>query len=94
MTQAVDIELPENLTIANSHAFHDELEAVIEKQPSNDLVLHAEKVNRADTAGLQLMLAFVQSSRERQVNVVWDKPSTTLLDTAAALGITTTLGLH
>jgi anti-anti-sigma factor len=94
MSQAVDIELPENLTISNAHKFHDELEELIEKQPSSDLVLHADKVNRADTSGIQLILALVQSSKERQVNVSWEKPSDTLIDAATVLGLSTSLGLH
>lgn len=94
MTQAVEIELPENLTIANAHKFHDELELLIEKQPSHDMILQAGKVSRADTSGLQLLLSLVQSCKERQVNVVWDKPSAKLIDAAAVLGLSTTLDLH
>ncbi|WP_096084566.1 STAS domain-containing protein [Agaribacterium haliotis] len=94
MGSKLDFTLPENLTIAQAHALHDELEALIEKAEADELVLHAAKVSRADTAGMQLVLALVNASKERQMGLVWDQPSQKFLDAAKILGIETALGLH
>ena len=94
MAQRLEYKLPDSLTITHAHTLHDELEALIEKNQADELVLHAADVSRADTAGLQLMLALVKSSKERQMAVIWDHPSQKLLDAAKILGIQSALNLN
>lgn len=91
---AIEMKLPENLTVAHAHALHDEFEELLNKKNIDQLVVHAAGVNRADTAGLQLMLAVVQATNERQISLSWDKPSENLIQVAVTLGIRDALGLH
>ncbi|WP_370978916.1 lipid asymmetry maintenance protein MlaB [Agaribacterium sp. ZY112] len=94
MPDKLEFTLPESLTIAQAHALHDELEALIEKKEADELVLHASNVGRADTAGMQLMLALVRFGKERQMSISWDQPSEKIISAAKILGIHSELGLH
>lgn len=91
---AVEITLPESLTVAHAHALHDEAEALLNKERAEELIVHADKVSRADTAGLQLLLAISKAAKERQIPLSWDQPSEKLVQVAAILGLNETLELH
>lgn len=94
MAATVDISLPENLTIANVHGLHEELEALVGQHENDRVVIHAESVNRADTAGLQLLLAFVHTAKEHQITLDWQEPSEKLISAANVLGLEEALGIH
>ena len=94
MAKAMKIELPEQLTINHAHACHDEWEVLLEKPTANELIVTADKVSRVDTAGLQLLLALVQSSKEASITVAWESPSVSLIEAADVLGLTAQLHLH
>ncbi|ACR12888.1 STAS domain-containing protein [Teredinibacter turnerae] len=94
MAHSVDFNLPENMTIANIHSMHEEFEALVDKQDCDEVVLKGEGVVRADTAGLQLLVAFVQATKERQINVTWDHPSEKLCKAAEILGVASYIGIH
>ncbi|TVZ38589.1 ABC-type transporter Mla MlaB component [Alteromonadaceae bacterium 2753L.S.0a.02] len=94
MAHAVDFNLPENMTIANIHGLHEEFEALVDKQDCDQVNLHGQAVTRADTAGLQLLVAFIQATRERQINVTWDHPSEKLCTAAELLGLSQAIGIH
>ena len=91
---AVEMALPKNLTVAQAHALHDEFESVLDKDNTEELIIHAESVARADTAGLQLMVAVAQVAKERQIGLTWDKPSEKLVEVASTLGLNDALGFH
>jgi anti-anti-sigma regulatory factor len=93
MASKLDYKLPENLTIANVNSVHEELEALMGKQECDEIVLKADKVKRADTAGLQLILAFVNAAHASHIELVWNKPSQDLCDAATILGLASALGL-
>ncbi len=94
MTASVDFQLPQDLTIANAHALHEQLEALVDQKDHDRIVLHASAVARADTAGIQLLLAFVNSAREHSIDLDWDKPSATLVNAANVLGMERALGIQ
>ncbi|VUD56412.1 hypothetical protein TDB9533_02067 [Thalassocella blandensis] len=94
MATSVDFHLPQNLTIANVQGLHDQLEALVGEQDCDKVTLQAEDVQRADTAGIQLLLAFVHASKERQIAVDWKEPSDKLRAAAKVLGLDQDLGLH
>lgn len=94
MATTVNVNLPENLTIANIHSLHEQLESLVDKQECDSVILNADSVQRADTAGLQLLLAFVHASRERQIEVTWDHPSDKLCIAADILGLSKSIGIH
>ena len=90
----IDFHLPENLTIANIHGLHEEFESIIEQKNCDKIVLQAADVERADTAGIQLLVAFVNASKERKITVGWDNPSEKLCNASGLLGLDGALGLH
>lgn len=94
MASTIDVHLPENLTIANVHGLHEQLEAIVGEKDYDRVVLQAEDVQRADTAGLQLLTAFVHAAKERQLNLDWDKPSDKLCSAASLLGLDGALGIQ
>jgi len=57
------------------------------------VVLHASDVAQADTAALQLLLAYWQDASGRGVPVRWETPSQALRETARLLGVGSQLGL-
>ena len=94
MSSTVDLNLPESLIINQAHELHDEFETLLEKSSCSEIVLHADKVSRVDTAGIQLLLALVKATRERSIDVSWDAPSAKLQEVAGILGLSTELDLH
>lgn len=94
MAATIDFHLPENLTIANVQGLHEQLEALVGEKDFDKVVLQAEYVQRADTAGIQLLLAFVHATKERQIEIDWDQPSEKLCSAAKVLGLDSVLGLH
>lgn len=87
MSQSVELELPEILTVAHVQALHEQLEALVDDENNDTIVARAKDVRRIDTAGLQLLLAAKVAAKERQITWVWDQPSDVLLDGAHLLGM-------
>lgn len=94
MANTVEIDLPENLTVANIHPIHEQLEAMVDDQSHDQIVIHAGSVNRADTAGIQLLYAFVVAARDRQIVLSWDQPTSKLINAIDILGMTEAIGIH
>ncbi|MDT8385397.1 MAG: STAS domain-containing protein [Gammaproteobacteria bacterium] len=67
------------------------LEALTTKQP---VELDASGVERADTAALQLLSAFMQDAHSQQQTVHWKDPSPALRQSAALLGLSPFLQLE
>jgi len=84
-------DLPDNLTIANAEALHEELESLA--NGSVDVVLNASAVSRADTAGLQILYAFQQALKSHNAKLSWSAPSSVLIETAEQLGLKQHLAL-
>ena len=93
MASTLDFKLPENLTIANVQHLHEVLEDIIDRKECDSIVLQAESVERADTAGLQLMLAFVNASKNEHLTLSWKSPSEKLCSAASMLGLEEALGI-
>jgi len=87
----ITFDLPDNLTIANAEALHEELEALA--NGSADVVLNASAVSRADTAGLQILYAFQQALKSHDASISWSSPSSVLIETAEQLGLKQHLAL-
>lgn len=93
MTSKVDFTLSEQITISAVAAMHEDLEALIARQDCDKVVLKAAAVKRVDTAGMQLLLAFVIAVRDGHISLTWNKPSKILLEAASVLGLQQALGL-
>ena len=94
MASEIDFRLPDNLTIANVQQLHEELEALVSEKDCEKITLEAEGIQRADTAGLQLLLAFVNTAKEGHIGLAWNKPSAKLCSAASVLGLESALGLN
>lgn len=57
------------------------------------VVLEADSIEKADTAALQLLSAFVNDAKAKGLAVQWRQPSAVLLRSAELLGLTEFLGL-
>jgi anti-anti-sigma regulatory factor len=87
MSQTVELELPENLTVTHVQALHERLEALVDDKQNDSIIAHAANVVRIDTAGLQLLLVARNAAKERQISWVWDQPSEVLISGARLLGM-------
>ena len=94
MSKTAELQLPENLTITNIHPIHERLESLVGSQTHDHIVIKSEAVQKADTAGLQLLYAFHMAAKERQISLAWHSPSDKLLQVANTLGMGGVLGLN
>ena len=94
MANSVTVDLPDNLTIANIHPIHERFEALVDDKSNDQITIRAGAVTRADTAGIQLLRAFIVAAKERQIAVAWDSPSPKLCAAADILGMKESLGMH
>lgn len=92
MANSVTVDLPDNLTIATVEALHEQLDPFA--VGSQDVVLNGVNVERADTAGLQMLYAFSQALKSHNAEMSWMNPSSALTDAAKNLGLTEHLALN
>jgi len=79
------VALAADLVIADAAGLHAQLgEALGQPEP---VVLDAAEVARLDTAGLQLLLAFVQARDEALAKWHWENVGAALRDCAAQVGL-------
>ena len=60
---------------------------------AQSVTLQAQAVERADTAGLQLLAAFFIDARAKEIDIAWQSPSEPLIKAAALLGLSKVLSL-
>lgn len=85
MANQTTLNLGSALDIVHVGALKPRLLAALKKKPH--VVLIADKVERSDTAGVQLIYSFIQYALEKDVAVTWQKPSDYLMDIVAKLGM-------
>ncbi len=85
MAKPIIVNLPENLTIAGVEGLYSQLDPYV--HDTQDVVLNGKKVDRADTAGLQTLMAFLTAMDKNHVKVSWGDTSETLVDAANNLGL-------
>ena len=59
--------------------------------PGTEITLIADQVERADTAGLQLLVSFLRTAAKQNITCQWQGVSTPLQDAADLLGLSTAL---
>ncbi len=85
MTESIVVDLPENLTIATADSLHQRLDEYV--LGHSDIVLNPAEVNRIDTAGLQLIYAFIISLKKQNLGCTWASKSDVITDAAIQLGL-------
>ena len=91
MSDVVVIELPERMDIAAAESTHVTLENVI--QEGKPVSLSAANVNKLDTAGVQVLVGFFTEAQNHHINVAWQEPSETILNTFTFLSLSDQVGL-
>ncbi|MEZ5498482.1 MAG: STAS domain-containing protein [Steroidobacteraceae bacterium] len=84
------VVLPSQITIREAAKLRTQLLAAL-SQPSERV--DGTQVSRIDTAGIQVILAYVQDRARAGRSVSWCAVSDALRDAAARLGLTQSLGL-
>ena len=84
-TQPTVIPCDDSLDISVVHELYQTLQQVVET--SNPLVIDATNVERIDTAGLQLLCAFMQHAQDRSITVQWHQPAPAVYDAARLLDL-------
>ena len=79
------VALAADLVIADAAGLHAQLGEALARPES--VVLDAADVARLDTAGLQLLLAFVQARDEALAEWHWENVGAALRDCAAQMGL-------
>ena len=85
------LDLPANLTISTAEALHEKLEPLLLKD--SDIAIVGKDVERVDTAGLQLVLAFKNALVKRNLGFTWKNYSDALFNAALQLGLEKHLAL-
>jgi anti-anti-sigma regulatory factor len=80
-----------SLDIAEVQLLYGQLQHLLTKR--QPVVLDAAQVERADSAALQLLSAFVQEAQTRGMQVHWEQPSAALLDAVRLLDLGAYLAL-
>ena len=91
MSTKTTLSLGKLLDVSQAEALYKKMAASLDK--ASVIQLNADKVERADVAGLQLVLALSNEAQTRGGKILWHKPSTVLTDMATSLGLHQALGL-
>lgn len=79
------LALPVQCTLAQAEPLRAQLLRALSRD--GEVHLDAARVEAADTAGLQVLAAFVQQVRQQGRSVHWHNPASVLLAAAAQLGL-------
>lgn len=91
MTAKTSFSCGESLDVTVARSLQSRLQKSLQK--SSVVELKADAVTKADTAGLQLFVALKKEIDSTSGEMIWKKPSKSLIDAAILLGLDKTLGL-
>lgn len=86
------IQVPQELGMPNVDGFKEELSKFLASD-AGEYTLDASEVTRIDTAGIQLLLAFVRELEHQARAVHWHEPSPVILNAAHTLAVSQAMGL-
>ena len=92
MTTKTTFSCGDALDIVHAIALHGRLLKSLAK--SSTIELKASKVEKADTAGLQLMISLSEEIKKTGGNLIWKNPSPALIKAAKLLGVSQQLKLN
>ena len=92
MAKKTSVSLGTALDIVHAEALKKRLTTALEKQLP--VVLISDKVEKADTSGLQLICAFANKLEQNGLPLSWQKPSDALRQTSEILGLSDSLRLE
>ena len=80
------VKLPQTMSIADAAGLKSRLQEIIEVNPGR-IIIDLDAVISADTAGLQLLTAFVTTATRNGSRVQWDNLSVPLYMAACQLNL-------
>lgn len=86
------VDFGEMLTIANVGEIYAQLLALMADGKS--VSLDCSKIERIDTAGLQLLLAYAKEAENQSLPLDWQAPSESFVQSASSLGLASMLNLE
>lgn len=89
MGDKTTVSLGAALDIMHAAGLKERLDAALQKKPN--VVLISDKVERADTAGLQLIYAFKRELTAQGKQMSWQKPTDSLITACQTLGMASAL---
>ncbi len=92
MKEKTCITLGELLCITNAESMYKRFIKAL--SVSNTIEIKADKVQKVDTAGLQIVVAVKRKLDKSGGNIMWNKPSKELIDSARILGVSSIIGLN
>ena len=92
MSKNTTVSLGNALDIAHAALVKERLVASLKKK--SRIVLIADKVEKVDTAGLQLVYAFKLEAETLDKHLAWQKPSTVLKNACHSLGMSEALNIN
>ncbi|MCW8901571.1 MAG: STAS domain-containing protein [Gammaproteobacteria bacterium] len=84
-------EIQDVQDISSVAGVYEEMKVLLKNKK---VILDGEKVERIDTASLQLFYSFVQQAKMNSVEVVWRSPSDAIKNSARLLGMEDALQLN
>ena len=84
------LELEAVITISEAQRLYEELQGHLDR--GGDICINAGEVHMIDTAGLQLLLAFVLEVKNQNRSISWQAVSPAFKETAELLGMMELLG--
>jgi anti-anti-sigma regulatory factor len=89
--QITEVVFEESMDITMVLQYQEQLSQFLHEQ--KQIVLNAEKIERIDGAGLQLIVAFIIAAGKLNLHVSWSGVSDVFIKNASILGVTEQLAL-
>ncbi len=86
MSEECVIELPEQFTIASVMMISEKMFEAM-KSETDIVKIDGSKVERADTAAIQLLCSFAKTANESHIQLGYEKPSEALRNSIDMLGL-------
>jgi anti-anti-sigma factor len=93
MENKITINLGKNLDIRHVGTLKNQLLSSLHDEVTH-CILEARQIERADSAGLQLIVAFVKEAKSRGVKISWHKPSAEFIKSSTLLGMSRMINLE
>jgi len=87
----MNIKLQSELNIRQVAELKEQLNNALS---AGDIVLDASAIEVVDAAGLQLLLAFIQQARLKNITIQWGDLSDSFLNAVKLMGLSDGLGLN
>jgi len=85
------LHLEGDLGIVQVDALYEQMSAIFEQ--AGEIEIDASGLNQVDTAGIQLLYAFIHDARGKGLKISWKSTSEALEKSAGQLGLSELLGL-